>query len=108
MLMSKPLRRQSLDNGHKFRYKMLEQGEIGRILLSPSNFIDRICRGHFPILSSRQSIKKFVDPCKNAIGVSLRVDCLPRRPSDHAEVKIVVLLNRFDVFDLYLFNLAGL
>ena len=32
------------------------------------------------------SVKEFVEACKKATGVDLKVDFLPRRPGDYAEV----------------------
>ena len=33
-----------------------------------------------------RSVKEFVEACKSATGVSIKVDYLPRRPGDYAEV----------------------
>jgi UDP-arabinose 4-epimerase len=39
----------------------------------------------FCVLSGR-SVNEFVEACKQATGVSIKVDYLPRRPGDYAEV----------------------
>lgn len=36
--------------------------------------------------SSGSSVKEFVEACKKATGVNIKVDYLPRRPGDYAEV----------------------
>lgn len=33
-----------------------------------------------------RSVKEFVEACKRATGASIKVDYLPRRPGDYAEV----------------------
>ena len=33
-----------------------------------------------------RSVKEFVEACKKATGVDIKVDYLPRRPGDYAEV----------------------
>lgn len=35
---------------------------------------------------SGRSVREFVEACKKATGVSIKVDFLPRRPGDYAEV----------------------
>lgn len=37
-------------------------------------------------LSSGRSVKEFVEACKKATGVPIKVEYLPRRPGDYAEV----------------------
>lgn len=37
------------------------------------------------VLSGR-SVKEFVDACKKATGATIKVEYLPRRPGDYAEV----------------------
>lgn len=39
----------------------------------------------FSVLTGR-SVKEFVEACKKATGASIKVDYLPRRPGDYAEV----------------------
>jgi len=39
-----------------------------------------------PSASSGRSVKEFVAACKKATGVDIKVDYLPRRPGDYAEV----------------------
>lgn len=54
---------------------------------------------HFLIMMrSGRSVKEFVEACKKATGVPIKVDYLPRRPGDYAEVysdptKIKIELN---------------
>lgn len=43
---------------------------------------DSLC----PCKFSGRSVKEFVEACKKATGVSIKVDFLPRRPGDYAEV----------------------
>jgi UDP-arabinose 4-epimerase len=40
----------------------------------------------FLLLLSGRSVKEFVKACKKATGVDIKVDYLPRRPGDYAEV----------------------
>ncbi|XP_020221071.1 probable UDP-arabinose 4-epimerase 1 [Cajanus cajan] len=38
------------------------------------------------LIYSSRSVKEFVNACKKATGVDIKVDFLPRRPGDYAEV----------------------
>jgi UDP-glucose 4-epimerase len=38
------------------------------------------------LLCSGRSVKEFVDACKKATGIDIKVDYLDRRPGDYAEV----------------------
>lgn len=40
----------------------------------------------FGSLLSGRSVNEFVEACKKATGVNIKVDFLPRRPGDYAEV----------------------
>ncbi|CAI9090431.1 OLC1v1025198C1 [Oldenlandia corymbosa var. corymbosa] len=54
--------------------KALEKAEIGKV-------------GIYNVGTGKgRSVKEFVDACKKATGVDLKVDYLPRRPGDYAEV----------------------
>lgn len=39
-----------------------------------------------PLLLTGRSVKEFVEACKKATGVDIKVDYLERRPGDYAEV----------------------
>lgn len=40
----------------------------------------------FRFFLSGSSVKEFVEACKKATGVNIKVEYLPRRPGDYAEV----------------------
>ena len=81
--------------------KALEKAEPGKVgiynvgtgrgkafLVITCNLIDHICCflcGSYFSTSGR-SVKEFVEACKKATGVPLKVYYLPRRPGDYAEV----------------------
>lgn len=41
---------------------------------------------YFLLFLTGRSVKEFVEACKKATGASIKVDYLPRRPGDYAEV----------------------
>lgn len=65
---------------------MLEQGEVNYFLLHNQSFKMKL-RSHYPSSASTgRSVKEFVEVCKAATRVPIKVDFLPRRPGDYAEV----------------------
>lgn len=50
--------------------------------------LETISRSQSPLLFPKtgRSVKEFVEACKAATGVPIKVDFLPRRPGDYAEV----------------------
>lgn len=67
---------------------MLEQEEVNNFVLhNQFCFLKMISTSYYPSSASTgRSVKEFVEACKVATGVPIKVEFLPRRPGDYAEV----------------------
>jgi len=84
MLMLKHLKRQCLG---KLESTMLALEWVGnQFPCSLSRFSLILCSQEFFFFLSGRSVNEFVHACKKATGVDIKVDYLPRRPGDYAEV----------------------
>ena len=65
------------------------KGELITGQKCPKLFFSKCCdisQASLVLCSSGRSVKEFVEACKKATGVEIKVDYLPRRPGDYAEV----------------------
>lgn len=57
--------------------------EMDRKLIARTSFRSQ---KHFYVRLSGRSVREFVEACKKVTGVPLKIEYLPRRPGDYAEV----------------------